>query len=112
MIARTHIMWPPLWQVDKDKLFKRWLKIFKHQFSHQLVSAVSWWRHQMETFSALLTFCEGNSPVTCEVPAQGPGTRSFGIFFDLFLNRGLNKQNKWDVGNFRRHRAHYDVIAM
>ena len=21
-----------------------------------------WWRHQMETFSALLTFCEGNQP--------------------------------------------------
>ena len=23
----------------------------------------SWWRHQMETFSALLAFCAGNSPV-------------------------------------------------
>ena len=23
----------------------------------------SWWRHQMETFSVLLAFCEGNSPV-------------------------------------------------
>ena len=28
------------------------------------------WRHQMETFSALLTLCVGNSPVTGEFPAQ------------------------------------------
>ena len=28
----------------------------------------SWWRHQMETFSALLAICEGNSPVTGEFP--------------------------------------------
>ena len=25
---------------------------------------MTWWRHQMETFSALLDFCAGNSPVT------------------------------------------------
>ena len=30
----------------------------------------SWWRHQMETFSALLALCVGNSPVTGEFPAQ------------------------------------------
>ena len=30
----------------------------------------TWWRHQMETFSALLAFCAGNSPVTVEFPAQ------------------------------------------
>ena len=34
-----------------------------------------WWRHRMETFSALLEFCEGNSPVTGEFPAQRPVTR-------------------------------------
>ena len=28
------------------------------------------WRHQMETFSALLAICAGNSPVTGEFPAQ------------------------------------------
>ena len=30
----------------------------------------SWWRHQMETLSALLALCAGNSPVTGEFPAQ------------------------------------------
>ena len=35
------------------------------------------WRHQMETFAALLVLCTGNSPVTGEFPAQRPVTRSF-----------------------------------
>ena len=46
----------------------------------------SWWRHQMETFSALLAFCAGNSPVPpYEFPAQGQVTRSFDVVFDLRL---------------------------
>ena len=51
----------------------------------------SWWRHQMETFSALLALCVGNSPVTGEFPAQRPVTRSFDVFFDLHLNKWLSK---------------------
>ena len=35
----------------------------------------------METFSALLALCAGNSPVTGEFSAQRPATRSFDIFF-------------------------------
>ena len=54
---------------------------------------VSWWRHQMETFSALLALCVGNSPVTREFPSQRPVTRSFDVFFDLRLNKRLNKQS-------------------
>ena len=30
----------------------------------------TWWRHQMETFSAWLAICAGNSPVSPEFPAQ------------------------------------------
>ena len=41
---------------------------------------VPWWRHQMETFSALLVICAGNSPVPGEFPAQRPVTRSFDVF--------------------------------
>ena len=36
----------------------------------------------METFSALLAFCAGNSPVTGEFPTQKSVTRSFDVFFD------------------------------
>ena len=44
---------------------------------------LSWWRHQIEKFSALLALCAGNSPVPGEFPAQRPVTRSFDVFFDL-----------------------------
>ena len=52
----------------------------------------TWWRHQMATFSALLTICAVNSPVTGEFPAQRPVARSFDVFFDLRLNKRLSKQ--------------------
>ena len=76
-----------------------------------------WWRHQMETFSALLVLCAGNSPVTGEFPAQRPVltgefpaqrpvTRSYDVFFDLRPNKRLSKQSWAD--DLRRHRAHYD----
>ena len=57
------------------------------------VSMSSWWRHQMETFSALLAFCAGNSPVTSNFPSQRPVTRSFDVFFDLRLTERLGKQS-------------------
>ena len=52
----------------------------------------TWWRHQMETFSALLVMCAGNYPVPGEFPAQRPVTRSFDLFFDLRPNKLLSKQ--------------------
>ena len=53
----------------------------------------AWWRHQMETFSALLALCAEHSPVTVEFPSQRPATRSYDVFFDLRLNKRLNKQS-------------------
>ena len=54
----------------------------------QLNSWWTWW-HQMETFSTLLAICAGNSLVT----AQWPVTQCFDVFFDLSLNKRLNKQS-------------------
>ena len=59
----------------------------------------------METFSALLALCEGNSPVTGEFPSQKPVTWSFDIFVDLRLNKRLGKES-------RRHHPHYDVTVI
>ena len=53
----------------------------------------TWWRHQMETFFALLAICAGNSPVPGEFPTQRPVTRSFDVYFDLRLNKRLCKQS-------------------
>ena len=59
-----------------------------------LLQNCPWWRHQMETFSALLALCEENSPVTGEVPSQKPVSRSFDVFYDLRLNKRLNKHSR------------------
>ena len=72
-----------------------------------IVESHGWRRHQMDTFSALLALCVGNSPVTGEFPAQRPVTRSFDVFFDLRLITGWVNNRK--AGDLRRHRAHYDV---
>ena len=80
-----------------------------HCGSCGMIRPVSWWRHQMETFSALLAICAGNSPVTDELPSQRPVTRSFDVFLDLCLNGWLNNR---DTGDLIRHRAHYDATVM
>ena len=64
----------------------------------------------METFSALLAICVGNSSVSGEFPAQRPVTRSFDVFFDLCpINDWVNNR---EAGDLRRSRAHYDVTVM
>ena len=72
------------------------------------VGKMTWWRHQMETSSALLAICAGISPGTSEFRTQRPVKRSFDVFFDL--KQRLSKQ-PW-AGDLRRHRAHYDVTVM
>ena len=57
-------------------------------------SLSSWWRHQMETFSALLALCAGNSPVTGEFPTQRPVTRSFDVSLICALNKRLSKHSR------------------
>ena len=59
---------------------------------HDVIQTSLWWRHHMETFSALLAICAGNSPVLGEFPTQSPVTRIFDVFFDLRLNKRLSKQ--------------------
>ena len=56
----------------------------------------------MDTFSALLAICAGNSPVTGECPAQRPVTRSFDVFY-LRLNKRLSKQSRgWWIETLSR----------
>ena len=70
----------------------------------------SWWRHQMETFSALLTLCAGNSPVSCEFPSQRSVTRSLDVsLICAWINAWVNNR---EAGDLRLHRGHYDVIVM
>ena len=71
---------------------------------------VSWWRHQMETFSALLAICAGNSPVPGEFPHKGQwgGALMFSLIC-VWTNGWVNNRK---AGDLRRYRIHYDVIVM
>ena len=64
----------------------------------------------METFSALLALCAGNSPVT----GQRPVTRSFDVFFDLCLNIRLSKQSwgQWLETPSRPLWRHSNVVML
>ena len=51
----------------------------------------TWWRHQMETFSALLALCAGNSPVPVNSPHKGQWRGAL-MFFDLRPNKRFSKR--------------------
>ena len=87
---------------------KQWMMI--HSRSLTKVMLLTWWRHQMETISALLAIYSENSPATGEFSTQRPVTRGFDVCFDLHLNKRLSKQ--WWGWWLRRHRAHHDVFVM
>ena len=49
------------------------------------------WRHGMGTVSKLLPLCEENRSVTDGFPSKRPGNVSFDVYFDVNLNKRLNK---------------------
>ena len=69
-----------------------------------------WWRHQMETFSALLAICVGNSPVPVNSPHKGlwRGALMFSLIC-VWINGWVNNR---EAGDLRHYPAHYDVIVM
>ena len=73
----------------------------------------SWWRHRMETFSALLAICAGNSPVPGEFPHTKASDAELWCFLCslncIWKKGGVNTR---ETGNFRRYRAQYDVTVM
>ena len=68
------------------------------------------WRHQMETFSALLGICAGihRSPVNSPHKDQWRGALMFSLIC-VWINNWANNRK---AGDLRRHRAYYDVIVM
>ena len=75
-----------------------------------IIKAHTWWRHQMETFSALLALCAGNSPVTDEFPSKGQWRDA--LMFSLicaWINGWVNNRDAVDL---IRYGAHYDITVM
>ena len=71
---------------------------------------LSWWRHQMETFSALLALCEGNSPVTGNSPLKGQWRGA--SMFSLTRPWTNGWANHRHTGDLRRNRVQSDVAIM
>ena len=68
-----------------------------------------WWRHQMETFSALLAIWGIHRfPVNSPHKGQWRGALMFSLIC-VWINRWENNR---EAGDLRRYRAHYDVIVM
>ena len=70
----------------------------------------TWWRHQMETFSALLAISAGNSqpPVNSLNKGQWRGALMFSwicVWINSWVNNG-------EAGDLRRYRTHYGVTVM
>ena len=64
----------------------------------------------METFSALLAICAGNSPVPGEFPTQGQWRGA--LMSALICVRINGWVNNREAGDLRRYRAHSDAIVM
>ena len=97
------------------------LSLVEHWYQNDttdLTSKFSWWRHQLEKFSALLALCEGNSLVNGESPPppppppQRPVTRNVDVFY-LRLNKKLSKpsRRRWFETPSRSLWRHCNLIS-
>ena len=92
-----------LWQIVRIFLLSQHL-------SAASFSQFAWWRHQLETFSALLALCAGNSPVPVNSPHKGQWRGA--LMLSLICARINDWVNNRGAGDLRRHRGHYDVNVM
>ena len=69
----------------------------------------SLWRHQIETFSALLAFVQGIHRYPMNSSHKGQWRSALIFFISVWMNSWINNREAGDLG---RYRAHYDVIVM
>ena len=68
----------------------------------------AWWRHQRETFFALLAICAGKAPVNSPHKGQWRGALIFSLIC-VWINAWVNNR---EAGDLSCYRAHYDVTVM
>ena len=102
--VQVWICWNTLTGISTHFILKQIWKI------ENINTDISWWRHQMETFSALLALCVGNSPEPVNSPHKGQwrGALMFSLIC-AWINGWVNNHGADNLG---RQRAHYDVIVM
>ena len=71
---------------------------------------LSRWRHQMETFKRYWPFLRGihRSPMNFQQKGQWSGALMFSLIC-VWIHSCVNNS---ETGDWRRHRAHYDVTVM
>ena len=81
---------------------------------HSQEDHVSWWRHQMETFSASLALCAGNSPVPVNSPHKGQWRGALTFFMICALNKRLSKKSQgwWFETLTRSLWRHCNVVSL
>ena len=72
--------------------------------------AITWWRHKMETLPRYQPFVRGIHRLPMNSPHKGQWRRA--LMFCLICAWTNGWVNNRDVGDLRRHRAHYDVTVM
>ena len=113
VIWRTYVKMTSFWR-NNDVMITSCVQgvvpVYWQRSSLRLV--YPWWRQQMETFSALLALCAGNSlhwsPVNSPHKGQWLGDLMFSLN-STWINGWANNR---EAGDLRRHRAHYDVTVM
>ena len=85
-------------------------RVLYHYYQQKHFPTCSWWRHQMETFSAYWPFVRGihRSPVNSQHKGQWRGAFTFSLIC-AWINRWVNNG---EAGDLRPYHAHYDVIVM
>ena len=73
-----------------------------------LKMSFTWWRHQMETFSALQAICAGNSPVPVNSPHKGQWRGT--LMFSLICARRNGWVNNGEAGDLRR--SYWDAVLI
>ena len=71
---------------------------------------ISWWRHQMETFSVWLALSAANLPVPVNSPHKGQWRGA--LMFSSICVWIHSWANNREAGDLSRHRGHYDVNVM
>ena len=100
------------WPLDPDRDLEHPHSLktgYLHHFRKD-VPRIPWWRHQMETFSALLALCAGTSPVPVNSPHKCQWRRA--LMFSFICASMSDWVNNREAGDLRRHCGHYDVSVM
>ena len=108
-VINHRVWWHPFDVWHKEQISNDGVNLPSDSYRNEVME-ITWWRHQMDTFSALLILCEGNPPFTGGYPSQRPVKRSLIFFFICAWTNGWS--NNRDAGDLRRHRYHYDATVM